>query len=212
MRSEPWRRRLVVMVKEPRAGRVKTRLGREIGMTSAARWFHGQTLDLLRRVQDQRWETLIATTPDYEGMISRCWPASIARLPQGGQDLGARMARLFRFLPPGPLCIIGSDIPHIERRHVAAAFRALGRHNAVFGPAMDGGYWLIGLKRRAPPPRGLFAGVRWSTPYALADTLKSVPGPTAQIARLRDVDTLADLAALGNRRIARLCAPASRPR
>src|ERR671932_477084 len=92
-----------------------------------------------------------------------------AKAPRLGQvkrrlaaDLGARMERPLRELPPGPVAIVGSDIPGIEPKHVAAAFRRLAaRDDFVFGPAPDGGFWLVGARRRRPP-RG-FPGVRWST-------------------------------------------------
>ena len=86
------RQRLVVMVKAPRPGRVKTRLGAGIGMTAAARWFRAQTTSLLRRVEDPRWETILAVSPDAEGAACRFWPAHLPRWPQGGGDLGARLA------------------------------------------------------------------------------------------------------------------------
>jgi hypothetical protein len=69
---------------------------------------------------------------------------------------------------------------------------------AVFGPARDGGYWLVGFGPRRRPPAP-FAGVRWSTGHALADTLRNCrggPRPPALVRALRDVDTAADLAAL----------------
>ena len=188
------RRRLVVMLKEPRPGRVKTRLGRDIGMGPAAWWFRHQVRHLLREVADARWQTVLAVSPDVAGMQSRVWPEGMPRLPQGRGDLGARMTRVFRALPGGPVCIIGADVPGIRAQHVAAAFRALGRHDAVFGPAEDGGYWLVGLKRPGTPPAGLFAGVRWSTGHALADSRASLGGlRIAEVARLRDVDRADDL-------------------
>ena len=55
-------------------------------------------------------------------------------------------------LPPGPVVVIGSDIPGITARHIAEAFRLLGRHAFVFGPARDGGYWLVGARRRPAGP------------------------------------------------------------
>ena len=77
---------------------------------------------------------------------------------------------------------------------VAAAFRALGRARACFGPAEDGGYWLVALGPLRPARP--FAGVRWSTHHALADTLTNFTGRRlALLRRLRDVDTLADLKA-----------------
>ena len=68
------------MVKEPRPGRVKTRLGREIGHIEAAWWFRRQTGNLLRRITDPRWETVLAVTPDRAGMTSRIWPRHLPRI------------------------------------------------------------------------------------------------------------------------------------
>ncbi|MGX0902691.1 rSAM/selenodomain-associated transferase 1 [Roseovarius sp. MBR-79] len=185
---------LVVMVKEPRPGRVKTRLGRDLGMTAAAWWFRHQVARLLRRIEDPRWRLILAVSPDRAGLTSRVWPAHLPRVPQGAGDLGDRMGRLFRSLPPGPVCIIGADIPGIERHHVARAFASLGGHDAVIGPAPDGGYWLIGLRRTAAVPARLFEGVRWSGPHARTDTLRSLGSARVALTdTLRDVDEARDL-------------------
>ncbi|MET4100942.1 rSAM/selenodomain-associated transferase 1 [Roseovarius sp. MBR-78] len=185
---------LVVMLKEPRPGRVKTRLGRGIGMVAAAWWFRHQVARLLRRVEDPRWRLVLAVSPDRDGLASRVWPAHLPRVPQGRGDLGDRMARLFRSLPPGPVCIIGADIPGIEAPHIARAFAALGHHDAVIGPAPDGGYWLIGLRRTGAVPARLFDGVRWSSEHTRADTIHSLKGQRiALIETLRDVDEARDL-------------------
>ncbi len=190
------RQTLVVMVKEPRAGRVKTRLGRDIGMVPAAWWFRHSVDRLLRNVSDPRWDLLLAVSPDLEGLRSRVWPEHLQRIPQGRGDLGQRMAHLLALPQKGPVVIIGGDIPGVRRHHIADAFAKLGSNRAVFGPATDGGYWLVGLKRTTPPPREMFKGVRWSTEHALADTLATMPGyDPAFVATLQDVDTAADLAA-----------------
>ncbi|WP_037295025.1 TIGR04282 family arsenosugar biosynthesis glycosyltransferase [Roseobacter sp. AzwK-3b] len=188
------RRQLVVMVKEPRPGRVKTRLGADIGMVPAAWWFRHQVAGLLRRLEDPRWQLILAVSPDREGRVSRVWPGHLPRVAQGRGDLGDRMGRLLRCLPPGPVCIVGGDIPGLEKGHVARAFDLLGGHDAVFGPAPDGGYWLVGMKRIAPPPATLFRGVRWSTSHALSDSINSLPGLRVALAdTLSDVDTASDL-------------------
>jgi rSAM/selenodomain-associated transferase 1 len=182
------------MVKEPRPGRVKTRLGREIGMVDAAWWFRHQTARLIRRIEDPRWQLVLAVTPDRAGLASRVWPAHLPRQAQGSGSLGDRMVRLLKAQLPGPVCIIGSDIPGISKAHIRRAFAALGRADAVIGPAPDGGYWLIGLKSPRSAPPGLFAGVRWSSAHARADTLASMPGLRAVLVdELRDVDGLHDL-------------------
>ncbi|WP_136439916.1 TIGR04282 family arsenosugar biosynthesis glycosyltransferase [Pacificoceanicola onchidii] len=188
---------LIVMVKEPHPGRVKTRLGRDMGLTAAAWWFRHQVTRLLRRLEDPRWQIILAVAPDREGLQSRIWPAHLPRLPQGTGTLGDRMARAMRSAPPGPACVIGADVPGITRSHIASAFRALGNHDAVFGPAPDGGYWLVGTRNASAVPKTLFEGVRWSTEHALADSIASLPGARiGKIQTLRDVDTLADLRAL----------------
>lgn len=182
------------MIKEPRPGRVKTRLGRDMGLTSAAWWFRHQSAALISRLRDPRWELTLAVAPDVAGLTSRIWPADLPRVPQGTGSLGDRMARQMHILPPGPVCIIGADIPGISRRHINVAFQSLGNHDATFGPAPDGGYWLVGLKRMVPPPPSLFQNVRWSTEHALADSRASLPNHRiATVATLADVDTLADL-------------------
>lgn len=186
------RARLIVFVKEPTPGKIKTRLGRDIGMAAAAGWFRRQTARLLREVIDPRWETILAVSPDT-AIASRAWPGGIARYPQGAGDLGARMGRALR-AAPGPAIVIGADIPDIRRHHIAEAFTALRQSPAVIGPAADGGYWLVGLRHGSLAPRGAFDKVRWSSRHALTDTLRSLrPLRTAQLETLRDVDTVADL-------------------
>lgn len=110
-------------------------------------------------------------------------------MEQGKGDLGARMSRVIAAAPTGPVVLIGSDIPAIARSHIADAFRLLGRHDVVFGPAGDGGFWLVGARRRPRLP-SLFAEVRWSTRHALADTLASLPRGISVgfVASLEDVD------------------------
>ena len=193
------KRHVVIFVKAPRLGVVKTRLARGIGATRA--WaFQRRTTDaLLRRLaSDRRWRTIVAVTPDRlaaAGTRPPSWPRTLTLMPQGGGDLGQRMARPMRRLAPGPVIIVGSDIPDLAPDHIWRAFRALGDHDAVFGPAADGGYWLVGLKRRTVPG-ALFEGVRWSGPHALADTIATL-GPRASVAMLEtlhDIDTADDLA------------------
>lgn len=188
------RHRLFIFVKEPHPGKVKTRLGAGIGHIGAAWWFRRQCTRLLRRLDDPRWETWIAVSPDREGLMSRIWPAQLLRWAQGRGDLGARMGNVLRNAPPGPVVIIGADIPDVSSADINAAFRALGDHDVVFGPAPDGGYWLIGMARRRRIPTTLFKGVRWSTEHALADTLASLPGMrVGRLRALNDVDEVSDL-------------------
>jgi uncharacterized protein len=193
-RSASFAHRLVIMAKSPRRGSVKRRLAGEIGEGGAVSFYRScLTHSVQRLARDRRWTTLLAVAPDHA--ISASFFAllrGMARLPQGGGDLGRRMQRLFGRLPPGPVIVVGSDIPAIAPERIAEAFALLGRHDAVLGRALDGGYWLIGLKR-SPRVLAPFAHVRWSGPHALEDTLANLTGASvAFVATIGDVDTRED--------------------
>ncbi|MGF1608888.1 MAG: TIGR04282 family arsenosugar biosynthesis glycosyltransferase [Kiloniellales bacterium] len=186
---------LVIFTRAPRFGTVKKRLARDIGALAAWQFHRGTTARLLRRVaRDPRWRTWLAVTPDNAARAgSGLWPGPYHVMAQGPGDLGQRMGRVLQALPRGPVVIVGSDIPGIERQHVAQAFRALGRHDWVIGPAADGGYWLIGAKRR-PGLRLPFAGVAWGGPEVRAQTLSNLSGHSvAHLEELIDIDHGADL-------------------
>jgi glycosyltransferase A (GT-A) superfamily protein (DUF2064 family) len=135
----------------------------------------------LRRLgRDRRWRMVLAVTPDR---AARRGPGTIT---QGRGDLGERMRRALAGCGPGPAVLVGSDIPAMTPARIAAAFALLGRHDVVFGPANDGGFWLVGCRHRPPD----FGRVRWSSPHALADVLANLPKSLSVglAARLDDVD------------------------
>ena len=180
---------VIVFARAPRLGAVKRRLGRRIGARAAVR-FHRATLCRLLRglAAERRFRTVLALTPDSARLRV---PARVVRMGQGQGDLGARMGRALGRFPRGRAAIVGSDIPAAGASDLLAAFCALGRADAVFGPAEDGGYWLVGLGPRRPSRP--FAKVRWSSPHALADTLANFAGRrVAMLRRLGDVDSAED--------------------
>jgi rSAM/selenodomain-associated transferase 1 len=190
------RRDLIIFAKAPRYGAVKSRLAAGIGEAAALRFYRATTAGLIRRVaRNPRWRSTIWVTPDDYAGQSRFWPCDIARRAQGGGDLGERMLRALAASGPGPALLIGSDIPGIRAHHLAEAFALLGRNEVVFGPAEDGGFWLVGLHRPDRHP-SLFSGVRWSTEHALADCLANIaPGTKVGLAaKLSDVDDAAGYA------------------
>lgn len=178
-------RHLVIFARRPQLGVGKRRLAADVGDVEALR-FARSALDRLTRKlgRDPRWRLWLAATPDRP----LDWVRAGAALPQGPGDLGERLTRVIHALPPGPVVILGSDTPTVTCTDVADAFRALGPNQAVFGPAPDGGYWLIGLRRgvgEALP----FGGVRWSTSDSLGDTLANLAGRRVAMLREReDVD------------------------
>ena len=188
---------LILFVKAPRLGAVKTRLGKTIGPLAAWRFYNRMLSRLWRRLgDDPRWRTVAAVSPDKD--FAR-WPQNLLRQPQGRGDLGRRMARAMQ-CHDGPVVLVGGDIPDLGPAHVAQAMQALKCADAVFGPAADGGFWLVGLRRGQWAGR-LFKNARWSSAHALADCVSNLPG-TARVVMLEplsDVDTAADFEAYRDR-------------
>lgn len=181
------------MFKAPVAGAVKTRLARDIGVVGATSFYRRASTAILARLAAcPHWETVLAPAGIGHPRVAG-WPAHLRRVLQVRADLGTRMQRLLEIGPPGPVIVIGSDIPGIMPAHIRKAFRLLLARDVVLGPAEDGGYWLVGYRRspRLPSP---FAGVRWSSSETLADTCANLSGWRVALAdTLSDVDAGADL-------------------
>jgi glycosyltransferase A (GT-A) superfamily protein (DUF2064 family) len=174
------RRHLILFVRQPRLGTGKRRLARDIGAVAALRFERLMLARGLRRLgRDRRWRLRLAVTPDRAARRLRA-------VPQGAGDLGERMRRALAACPPGPAILIGGDLPGLAAAHIGEAFALLGRHDVVFGPAADGGFWLVGCRHR--PPR--FGAVRWSSRHALDDALANLPKALSVgfAATLDDVD------------------------
>lgn len=188
---------LIVFVKAPQAGRVKTRLGRAIGYGRAAAIFRHLTALTLAEATKLAGDVdlvLAVLPPAALREWRQLWPPAFARVAQAKGDLGARLRAAIVSAPKGPVVVIGADAPGFRGRHVREAFTALGVHDAVFGPAADGGFWLIGLARRRRAP-DLFEGVRWSSKHALKDAEKSLPNSfrVVRLETLADIDEADDL-------------------
>lgn len=199
---------LIVFVKEPRPGAVKTRLARAIGDQAAAEAYRALAEAEIRATAPPRdasgqpaYERLFFFAPAEAEAAVAGWlravvgdEALVCR-PQAGADLGARMARAFaECFARGArrAAIVGTDVPMCSHAHVLAALRALDDHDVAVGPTHDGGYYLLALSREQPE---LFRDVAWSTPVVLPTTLARAAAAglrVRQLERLRDVDTLED--------------------
>ncbi len=155
-------------------GLVKTRLARDIGIVRAWQFSCRSIKAITPLTRDPRWQCCLAISPDTAVHQTRFWPRAHNYLAQGNGDLGERMSRIIKKMPPGPVVILGTDIPTIRPSHIASAFLALNKNDVVFGPSRDGGYWLIGVKRR-PIYKEIFTSVNWSTDSALEDTISNLP-------------------------------------
>lgn len=188
---------VLIMARAPRPGAVKTRLQPLLGAPGCA------------RLQ----AAMIERTLRLAGQVApeRCWlaldrpcdvPATARVLRQRGDGLGARMRDAVEQVcseQPGPVLVIGTDVPTLDARHLRAAAGMLADDvDVVFGPALDGGYYLIGLRR---PCAAVFAidPSLWGGPQVLAASLAAADTAglcTGLLEPLRDLDTPEDAHAL----------------
>jgi uncharacterized protein len=177
----------------------KTRLASGIGVARA--WRVKRTLDAFtcRLARSDRWITRLAVAPDRDlnSCFNGAWPKDIARIGQGNGNLGDRMAGAMRNHCLAPACIIGTDLPDLKKRDLSEAFKALKRSDVVFGPASDGGFWLIGMTARCARTAALY-NVRWSSPFTLADTLATLPRHW-RVTMLREMEDVDDAASFRRR-------------
>ena len=183
---------LIVFVKAPRPGTVKTRLARTIGAPAAAAAYNQLVETLLNQLQEFSGVELCFSPDDAGSEIQHWLKERWISSPQGGGDLGPRLHSAFqRAFHAGAkrVAIIGSDCPAIGVEDIREAWSGLAIHDVVLGPATDGGYWLIGLRQLEP---SLFQGVPWSTKGVFAVTIRRVEHAGLSVRLLRelaDVDT-----------------------
>ncbi len=186
-------KRLIVMTKYPEPGRTKTRLIPALGAAGAA--------DLHRRLGLHTVEQVRSSLPEirYAGgdqHLMRDWLGDFNYIHQGDGDLGDRMSRAFvTGFDQGcdRIVMIGTDCPAIDSALVDQAFERLNQTEVVFGPAADGGYYLIGLRKQIPE---LFCGIEWSSNSVLRDSLEILDrlGITSSLLEvLPDIDRPEDL-------------------
>ena len=185
----------VLFVKAPREGTVKTRLAANVGPAKACTIYQS-LVEIACRALAPFDHVEIRFTPDESGdeiqhWLRKNWQAK----PQGEGNLGEKLQRAFtEGFQNGfdKVVIIGSDCPANTTQDISDAFTALDGTQIVFGPATDGGYWLIGLNQNYP---ALFDNVRWSTEQTLSDTISNVKKLDLKTSQLRlhsDIDTIED--------------------
>jgi len=190
---------LIIFVKYPEPGKVKTRLARYIGNEKAAQIYSEMTETIIRNLfESEKYKTMIFFDPPERKRDFENWLQNNVYefFPQEGGSLGKRMSNAFTkvfSLEVEKAVIIGTDCIEISNEVISQAFDALEVVDVVLGPAEDGGYYLLGLKK--PDPH-IFHGISWSTGLVLDQTLKKIKekGLKFQLLKtLRDVDTVSDL-------------------
>jgi rSAM/selenodomain-associated transferase 1 len=191
---------LLVFVKEPRPGAVKSRLAAAIGPERAAGVYKAVAEEAIRRTapRGDEFERLLVFSPSEARQAIAEWLHGETLVAQSEGDIGERMSHAFEDVfarGARRVVLVGTDVPALSRDDVVEAIESLDHEDVVLGPATDGGYYLLALKRPEP---GLFAGIPWSTPQVLAATLDRAVrlGRSVRVLRTRgDVDTAEDLAA-----------------
>jgi rSAM/selenodomain-associated transferase 1 len=183
---------LIVFVKAPRPGTVKTRLARAIGAFEAAAAYRRLVETLLDELRGLRELEMCFSPDDAAGEVRQWLKPGWSSHPQGDGDLGERLHSAFQraFQTRAKrVVIIGSDCPAISVEDIREAWYGLRSHDVVLGPATDGGYWMIGLRQLQPD---LFRAVRWSTGSVFPETIRRAQHAGLSVHLLRelaDVDT-----------------------
>ncbi len=172
---------LGLFLKKPEPGKVKTRLAKTLGDAFAARVYTAFVSDLFKTLHGlQEVQIFVFFTPDDDQIAVEDFLKSITDkglreqiqlVPQGEGDLGHRMVRAFKRLEKAVErgVLIGTDFPTLKGSTLEAAWQALDSNDLTLGPALDGGYYLIGMKDSHPE---LFEGVNWSTESVFSETIQ----------------------------------------
>jgi rSAM/selenodomain-associated transferase 1 len=189
---------LLVFLKDPRPGTVKTRLAAELGGEAAAELYRVLAEEELRRTAPHpgEYDRLLSFSPPESRSRVERWLPGETWIPQDGADLGTRMSGAFEEAfrrGARQAVLVGSDVPSASREHVLDALGSLRDHDVVLGPALDGGYYLVGLARPRPE---LFRDMTWSTASVFATTVARAGALGLRVRvleSLRDIDTLEDV-------------------
>lgn len=197
----------MIFAKAPIPGQVKTRLCPPLTPDEAATLHGSFVLDMLERTKlatttlKLPCDRYLACAPSSTHVFFKIMEErhGVTVIDQVGDDLGARMNQVCESMFArgySRVVMIGTDVPTVPLNHFGQAQDQLEHHDLVLGPALDGGYYLIGLKRKSPE---LFMGIPWSTSQVLKltqDKAATIGLKTALLEPWRDVDTLSDLQAL----------------
>ena len=198
---------VIMFVRSPEAGMVKSRLAATVGKDAALELYRGFVSDMMEMLTRGGYPLCIFFHPPQARQRVADWLGEQHMLfPQSGNDLGERMKNAFKKVfsrSVASAILIGSDIPDLPGLIIDEALASLAYHDAVLGPSCDGGYYLIGFRADTFLPRA-FDGIAWSTPEVFAQTVHALGRQGRRVHLLpewRDIDTIEDLGELfhGNR-------------
>ena len=190
---------LLFFIKNPEKGKVKTRLASVIGDEMAVRLYRRFLFEMLSTLNRGTFLFYLCFYPGDSLNDLKDWLGDhYLYAPQRGENLGERMKNGFTeafSMNFKRVVLIGSDIPDLPLEFIEEAFTALRNHDTVIGPAVDGGYYLIGFRCDAFSPK-VFEGIPWSTKTVFENTMKVLEKERLTVHTLqllRDIDTIEDL-------------------
>lgn len=190
---------VLFFIKYPAIGLVKTRLAKHLGQKCATQVYKNFVIDLLPTLTNLNADLKIFfDPPGAKKQIQQWLGEEYSYAPQIGQNLGQKMKNAFKYAFAesfSKAVVIGSDSPDLPEDFLRQAFSALDSHDAVVGPGLDGGYYLIGFSKQSFVPQ-VFEGVSWSTPVVCEQTLNTLRKHKLKVHLLPkwyDVDVLSDL-------------------
>lgn len=196
---------LLLFVKYPTAGEVKTRLASSCSGESAAELYRALVNDIVSRLRGATMDLLICYTPDAARADLQDWLGTdLKYISQKGDGLGERMENAFReafFMGYRRAVLAGSDVPGLTQDIVQSGLDVLTPQVASVGPASDGGYYLIGFEKYGFAPEVL-QGMEWSHTevcHRTVNRLDALGIECVQLKELDDIDTMADLRQLVER-------------
>ena len=186
---------VIVFVRNPELGKVKTRLAKTIGDENALKIYTillKHTESILHKLSSDK-----VVYYSEEIQVNDLWDATrYQKKLQQGTDLGARMQNAFETAFKNSyekVVIVGSDLFDLKPSHIEDAFSALENNEVVLGPSLDGGYYLLGMKKMHPT---VFKNKEWGTDSVLESTLKNLNQQNVKLLEaLNDIDTFEDLEA-----------------
>ena len=190
---------LLFFIKNPEKGKVKTRLASAIGDEMAVKLYRRFLLEMLSTLNRGTFLFYLCFYPGDSLNDLKDWLGDYyLYAPQMGEHLGERMKNGFMeafSMNFKRVVLIGSDIPDLPLEFIEEAFTALRNHDAVIGPSVDGGYYLVGFRDRSFSPQ-VFEEIPWSTDRVFEETMKVLKHEKLTVHTLppwRDIDTIEDL-------------------
>lgn len=188
---------LIIFVRNPEKGKVKTRLAKDFGESETLELYKNFIRDILERTKSDKYEIRVfAWPPGSDVHLAKIFGATYKYRHQKGNDLGSRMRHaISESFEEGfkKVILIGSDVPHIKNDVIEAGFLSLEKKNSVIGPAKDGGYYLIGFNKESFF-EDAFKDIEWGQNTVYDKTLKKLDKVGYAVLDLMgDIDYLEDL-------------------